>query len=52
MLVAGSPLQIYHPNKECEYMLVAMFVEIKNGIYEFIDLSKDEYLNLILIHIN
>jgi hypothetical protein len=52
MLVTGSPLQIYHPDYECEYMLVAVFIQIKDGFYKFLDLSTEEYSNFFGTHIN
>lgn len=41
MLVAGSSLQIYHPENNCQYMLIAVFKEIRNGHYEFIDVTSE-----------
>lgn len=43
MLVAGSPLQIYHPDNGCQYMLVGVFAEISNGHYHFIDIANEHY---------
>lgn len=45
MLVAGSPLQIYHPDNNCQYSLIAVFKEIRNGRYEFIDLANEKWIS-------
>lgn len=45
MLITGTPLQIYNPEKECEYMLVGIFLQINGGFYEFVDLSTEEFSN-------
>lgn len=47
MLVAGSALQIYHPDNDCQYLLIAIFKEIRDGSYEFIDVSNEIHINFI-----
>lgn len=38
--MTGTPMQIYHPDSDCQYILIGLFNRVSEENYEFISLNR------------